>query len=137
MSTTPRAKTMLELAPTEKELWEAGCLTRQQLKTWSDTDLHNHTAGIRKTLNFLFELIDRRSPAPSVGMGVQVDAGATEVEPDDDWEERGAADALIKQCAKKVGTVWTGNDFALRDQVMEAIRSLAAPLPTTDTGTGK
>lgn len=58
--------------------------------------------------------------------------------PEDDWEERGAADDLrkdvIEECANAAAKVWTGNDFALRDQVTEAIRSLrtASPAPHPD-----
>jgi hypothetical protein len=45
-----------EGALTDKELWEAGCLTRHQVEKWTNADLAAHPDGVRKTLKFLFAL---------------------------------------------------------------------------------
>lgn len=45
-------------APSDKDLWLNGCLTREQLRTWTDADLAKHSAGIRKTLVYLFSKLD-------------------------------------------------------------------------------
>lgn len=54
-------------SPTDKELWQNSCITREQLRTWTDNDLATHSAGIRKTLLYLFELIDRAPTIDSHG----------------------------------------------------------------------
>jgi len=55
--------------PSDRELWENGCLTRVQLATWSDEDLAKHAAGMRKTMQFLLYCMDssiyERTEAPN------------------------------------------------------------------------
>jgi hypothetical protein len=53
-----RSAAKSEPAPTDRQLWEMGCLTRAQTSSWSDDDLAKHVAGIRKTLRALFERLD-------------------------------------------------------------------------------
>ena len=58
---------------TDKELWHNGCLTRFQLETWTDADLAKHPVGIRKTIQFLLEIIDN---APEdIAQEVEADRG--------------------------------------------------------------
>jgi hypothetical protein len=48
---------------TDRDLYDASCLTRVQLKNWTDDDFAKHVTGIRRTLEFLFARLD----APATG----------------------------------------------------------------------
>jgi hypothetical protein len=45
--------------PTDKELWEAGCMTRSQIETWVESDYRTHFIGIQKTIRHLMAIIDK------------------------------------------------------------------------------
>lgn len=59
---TPPVPVSTGAAPSDLDLWKAGCLTRAQLATWNDNDLRAHAGGIRKTLEYLFSIIDGEKP---------------------------------------------------------------------------
>ncbi len=44
--------------PTDKDLWNAGCITRSQLDQWSEDDFAKHAAGMHNTAKMLLGWID-------------------------------------------------------------------------------
>lgn len=57
---------MTELkSPSDKDLWEASCITRVQLASWPDSSLSDHAVGVRVSLQFLFDWIAKATtPRP-------------------------------------------------------------------------
>ena len=49
---------------TDKELWEASCLTRWQVEHWTDADFAAHPEGVRRTLRVLMGLEGDVGPEP-------------------------------------------------------------------------
>lgn len=42
----------------DKHLWDNNCITRAQLKEWTDADIAKHSAGMRHTVEFLLAYLD-------------------------------------------------------------------------------
>lgn len=52
--------------PSDRELYDNGCITRHQLKNWIDSDYANHIGGLKHTIEFLLTKLDALSTPPVV-----------------------------------------------------------------------
>jgi len=62
----------------DRQLWENSCITRGQLKCWTDEDIAKHPAGMRRTVQFLLSRLDALTPQGKADAGRKWDQGEHE-----------------------------------------------------------